>query len=183
MNKTRLFAIILFILSFVLFSGNPAFTATQTQRVLVIINYADCRGDSAPEGTSQDFHAGQLVYLDANGQLTECATDATLICGIASQNATTVQGTVLRFIRIGYNTVLESSVYSSSSSTAVTARAQVGDDFSLMTTGDSCYVDIDDNSNKVFKVVGTGSDYRPLEEALGDIYGRVKVRVNYDHIQ
>jgi hypothetical protein len=47
-----------------------------------------------PEGSSQSYKAGALVYLDAtNGYITACAASATKIAGIAMQDASTTLNT------------------------------------------------------------------------------------------
>ena len=126
-----------------------------------------------PEAASQSFKAGQLVYL-VGGKVTVCANNAQVVLGIANQDATTATDADIQVIVLDNQDILTCSVYHSTAASAITAVAQVGEDYELLVSSNKCYCDIEATAVPLFRVVGI---YDSPRYAVGDRYGLVKVRL------
>lgn len=118
-----------------------------------------------PEASDQSFLKGNFVYL-VNGKLTECASDAPGIAGIAEADAS---GTVDTAIPI---TLAKRGQQFTVHANTATAVAQVGAMYGIVLASSIHYVDISDTTNKRFVVDDIAND-----DAVGDTYGRLIVEV------
>ena len=79
------------------FANNPRIVTTGKDTLPVIVDL--------PEGSTQSFLVGELVYL-VSGQVTVCATDTTQIYGIALEAASGTQTTLRKVMVIGIDDTL-----------------------------------------------------------------------------
>lgn len=153
---------------------------TQTQKA---INWVSNNGGRPrqmffPEASGQSYLAGELVYL-SGGKITVMATDDQVCLGIAQANwsATDTSSPV---IVLYPDDKLEITVYHSSSSSAITAVAQVGENYALLSTGNKSYYDIEDTSAVLIRIVGIRKDN---VYTVGDVYGRAYCHIMGDKLQ
>jgi len=123
------------------------------------------------------FLCSQFIYL-VSGKATVCADGAQVIFGLALDAASTTEDTAIRIIVATPNTRFTASVYHATEASAVTAVANVGEDYALEVDSNKCYVDVGDTSTIAFRVVGLDS-----RDATGDKYGRVIFKVKSDYSQ
>ena len=116
--------------------------------------------DYAGEATGQSFLVGELVYKDAAGQWTACASDAVVIWGQARQAATGTQGTSLGVQRIMPHDKVEFVC-----STTVTA-ANEGIKYALVVSSNLHKIDLTDTDHDAFTLV----------EGVKDVYGNYTTR-------
>lgn len=130
-----------------------------------------------PEAASQSFKKGEFVYLDANGKLNACASDASIIAGMAMQDASGTENTAIAITLAKEGQKFTLHVTNAGSSTT-TANSQVGNKYGLYVASNIAYVDVGDTTNKRFIV----SDVAP-EDTVGDTNGRLIVEVLDDYCQ
>lgn len=118
-----------------------------------------------PEAADQTFVKGNFVYL-INGKLTECASDAPGIAGIAEADAS---GTTNTAIPITLAKRGQQFTVHANTTTAVT---QIGAKYGIVLASSIHYVDIADTTNQRFVVDDIAND-----DAVGDTYGRLIVEV------
>jgi len=116
--------------------------------------------DYAGEALTQSFLVGELVYKDASGQWTACASDATVIWGQARQAATGTQGTSLGVQRIMPHDKVEFVC-----STIVTA-AHEGIKYGIVVASNVHKLDLAEVTAESFTLV----------EGVKDVYGNYTTR-------
>jgi len=119
-----------------------------------------------PEAASQSFKAGEFVYL-VGGKVTVCASDATVILGMAVADATGTTDSSIPVLLAEAGTEFKANVTG-----AVTAVTQRGVKYALLVTSNKHYVDVSDTDNDAFTILDFAQ-----EDAIGDTYGRVIFRV------
>jgi len=124
-----------------------------------------------PEASGQSFKKGQFVYLDAQGKLTACSSDAAGIAGMAMQDASGTANTAIAITVAKQGQQFTLHVTNAGTATT-TAYSDVGKQYGLYVAGNICYVDKGDTTNKRFIVV----DLAP-EDNVGDTNGRLVVEV------
>lgn len=153
--------------------------ATLTQKAAFCCNPTHAHVDWLPEAASQSFKAGQFVYLNS-GALTVCADDATAIWGMAIADASGTTGALCPVIRADAVAEFVMNVYHQTPASAVTAVTDRGAKKGLQVDSNKCYFDLEEASALAFQVQDI---YLEPNEAIGDIYGKVKVRVLTDVAQ
>lgn len=127
------------------------------------------------EGASETFVKGNLLLIDADGYINECATDPTLIYGVAAEDAhnSTSDGDN----EVGVYVITPDSVWSAKSDTT-TAQTDIGLNVSAKLASSVWYVDAGSTGNKAVNVIG----FDP-RDALGTSGGRYIVMFAFDSIQ
>lgn len=137
--------------------SNPRFQTSMNQGVPLVRSYY--------EANSQSFVAGQLVYIASAGAVTACASDSQSVLGIALKDATNVtSGNILipvQIIRTGDEYEIDVYQGSTDDDAAVT---QLGQNFALNVTSNSCKLDLND----------TGHDLMTLQKIV-DADGKICV--------
>jgi len=123
------------------------------------------------EDASETFKKGELVYLDSDGQLVVCSSDATTILGMALTDATGTAGTKIPVLIAQDGTEFEANVYHATAASAVTEWGEVDNKYAYYATGNIGYVDIGDTDNDALLIteILTGGG-----KSEGDTYGRVR---------
>lgn len=103
-----------------------------------------CRLAYAPEAASQTFVQGNLVYLDAAGQLAECGADPALIAGVAAEDGSNGSAGAKQ---TGYWVADMGAVFVAKSNTT-TAQTHCGAEYGVVLTSDVWYVDISEVTAK-----------------------------------
>ncbi len=127
-----------------------------------------------PEAANQSLKAGQVVYV-VSGKVTECASDATSIAGMAVADASTVTDTDCEIYVANSDSVFEMNVYHATPGSAITAVTTPTTAYGIVVANNKCYVDI-------AEVTATSILVRNLSEldAVGDTYGRIHGQVLTD---
>lgn len=142
-----------------------------TQQSAKLVNREEARIEEYPEAAGQTFKKGELVYLVA-GKATVCATSATLIAGMALQDATGVVDSPIAIAIAEPGTLYEMNVYHSNPAFAITAITQPGTVFGHIVSDNKHYINIGDTTTTRLVVQSLSK-----KDAVGDAYGRVLVEV------
>ena len=134
-------------------------------------NGSDLEVEYWPEAASQSFKKGQLVYL-ASGKVTACASDAVVIWGVATEDASGTTDTLIGVLPLTVNSILSACVYNATAASAITAVALQGLKQPLVVASNKCYVDNTDQTTPCFVVYKIDP-----RDAVGDIYGRYYVKM------
>lgn len=119
--------------------------------------------------TGETFKIGALLVLDANGELTECAADPTLVTGVAAQGAGTnpgydaanspatftgrVQG--VSYYNADKTTVFSMRAVNGGTDPVTPTQTMVGESYGALKDADGIWtLDIAETSVKVFDIVG-----------------------------
>ncbi len=145
--------------------------AVKNQLAMTLYNPESTRVFVYPEAASQSFKAGQLVYL-ASGKVTVCADDATVILGMAMQDASGTTDADVLVAVFGEDTMVLSSIYHGTPGSAVTAITDVGVKYGLQVDSNKCYVDKEETTSLAFIVQKIYEG-----DAVGDQYGRVVAKI------
>jgi hypothetical protein len=125
-----------------------------------------------PEAASQDFLAGELVYL-VSGKVTQCGANPTIILGIAMHDASETTDTDVQVCLATADTI-----FSANRDSGVTAVTDVGQSYRIAAT-----------SNKWHIVPTTGANARVLvveldtRDTVGDTSGRLLFIINGSYRQ
>lgn len=105
-----------------------------------------------PEASGQSFNPGELVFLNANGQVTACTSDAALILGRALSPASGVANANLsvQVFLPGVELVLNTT---NGGSDVVLAASHFGTNYGLYVSGGQYYVDFGDMATLRFCAV------------------------------
>ncbi len=133
------------------------------------------------EDESESFEKGQFVYLDGDGQLTECAGNANeKILGMAMKDASGEAGTMIP-VALAPGAVFSMSPYHDTEASAVNSMDNVGSATQFKVTSNKCAVDvanIGDAAEATLVIVGLDS-----RDTEGDQFARYLVKVAEDHYQ
>lgn len=124
-----------------------------------------------PEAASQSFKAGEMVYL-ASGKVTVCANNAQVILGMACADATGTTDADCEVILATPDQIFEASVYHATAASAITAVAQVGENYGIEVVSNKVYVAIDETSTIAVRVIGLSP-----KDKVGDQYGKLLFKV------
>ena len=127
-----------------------------------------------PMAVSQSFKRGEFVYLNESGQITVCASDPTVIAGMAMADAADCAGgstVTTTNIACPITLAKRGQQFTVHANTA-TANTMCGDQFGLVVASNLHQVDISDVTNKRFIV-----DAIAPEDTVTDTYGRLIVEV------
>ena len=125
-----------------------------------------CRLAYAPEAASQTFVQGNLVYIDTDGYLAECASDPTAVAGVAAEDASNGSAAAKQ---TGYWAADMGAVFVAKSNTT-TAHTQRGASYGTVLSDSVHYVDISEVTAKVVYII----DLDP-RDAVGASGGRYLV--------
>ena len=125
-----------------------------------------CRLAYAPEEASQTFVQGNLVYINTDGYLAECASDPTAVAGVAAEDGSnTTQGAK----QTAYWAADMGAVFVARSNTS-TAQTHRGASYGTALSSDVHYVDIAETGALVVYIL----DLDP-RDTVGDSGGRYLV--------
>lgn len=116
-----------------------------------------------PEAAGQSFLVGEMVFL-SGGKVTVCVADPAIIFGLALDDASGTEDTLIRVVPITASTVLVANY----AGTDVTAQADIGQRYGLTVASNKWHVDKGDTTNTRVLVIGLDT-----RDAVGDIAGRV----------
>ena len=122
-----------------------------------------CRLAYAPEAASQTFVQGNLVYIDSDGYLAECASDPTAVAGVAAEDASNGSSAAKQ---TAYWAADMGAVFVARSNTS-TAQTQRGASYGTVLSSSVHYVDISETAAKVVYII----DLDP-RDTVGDSGGR-----------
>lgn len=131
-----------------------------------------------PEQASQSFKKGQWVTVNSAGQIAIFAADGANLAstgdklvGIAQENATGTQGTLITVALFDGNLEALIPVYSATPASAITAQTLVDETYVVRNVGGVPMVMLDTTTNPTIIVTDILRD-----EAVGSAYGFVAVR-------
>jgi len=117
------------------------------------------------EEASQDYKAGApLVYDGGEPEIWAGTTDASTIIGIAAKDATEIAGSDVPIYEANPYNLFEGSMVDGTAAYTVLGT-EIGNDYSLVASGDDWYVDVADTTTSKVEIVG-------LIDAVDDINGR-----------
>ena len=125
-----------------------------------------CRLAYAPEAASQTFVQGNLVYIDTDGYLSECASDPAAVAGVAAEDASNGSAAAKQ---TSYWAADMGAVFVAKSNTT-TAHTQRGASYGTVLSSSVHYVDISEVTTKVVYII----DLDP-RDAVGASGGRYLV--------
>lgn len=102
-----------------------------------------------PLAASQTFVAGNLVVLDASGDVAECGADPTEILGMAAENAADVveSGYVMVYV------ATDDAIFALQPSAGTITEAAIGEDYGVVLSDSVWMLDLTDTSNVSMFVV------------------------------
>ena len=103
----------------------------------------------APEAASQTFVQGNLVYIDSDGYLSECASDPTEVAGVAAEDASNGDAAAKK---TGYWAADPGAIFVAKSNTT-TAQTHRGASYGTALSDDVHYVDIAETVTKVVYII------------------------------
>lgn len=133
------------------------------------------------EAASQSWLDGELLYLDANGCLTVCASNATAVAGLAQGPASGVTNTMQLVLVPNSGTTFEASLSGTAQSSAV-AYTDLGVKYALLSHSNRAYVDCDDTDNDAFVIVelkrtAESTGYATGKNIIGDTNARGYIKI------
>jgi hypothetical protein len=126
----------------------------------------------------QSWKAGQFLYLDTNGYLNTCASDADAATGgikyyaLADQDDPAVNTTYAEVGVITADTVFEGNELDG----AVTA-ANIGPYYGISVASNIVTVDVDDTGNDAVVITEIGPDWSPAQYVAADTLAKVRFKI------
>jgi len=141
------------------------------------------KGTAMPTGTyailsGQSWKAGQFLFLDTNGLLKACASDAASGTGgikflaLADQTDPGNSTTDIEVGLITRDTIFEMNELDGS--VTVSNRGQF---YALDVTSNVCTVDVGDTGNDALEIVALGGDFSPAEYNNSDTKAKVHCKI------
>ena len=125
-----------------------------------------CRLAYAPEEASQTFVQGNLVYINTDGYLAECASDPAAVAGVAAEDASNGSSAAKQ---TGYWAADPGAIFVARSNTT-TAQTHRGASYGTVLSSSAHYVDIAETVTLVVYIL----DLDP-RDTVGDSGGRYLV--------
>lgn len=122
----------------------------------------------------QSWKAGEFLYVDTNGQLVVCATDATVIKfqAIADQSDPGDSTTVATVGVIDADHIFRGNEYDTTAT-----KAALGQKAAINVTDNVVSIDISDTTHDAVLITGIASDDNPIQDSNADTKARLYFKI------